>query len=167
MFKVGDAVVHPTRGAGIVIDVEELRRRGDTEPYYNIDLLAPADTILMIPVNGAESQGVREAIQRSHLGKVWHVLQEDPEKLPSNYRTRHKLLNDKLYTGDILKVAEAVRDMAWRRRGEGLTTRGRRIYKKGMRLLAGEIAAAQEIGLADAKAQVRKELRRSLPSSAN
>jgi RNA polymerase-interacting CarD/CdnL/TRCF family regulator len=60
-------------------------------------------------------------------------------------------------------VAEAVRDMAWRRHREGrLTTRGKRMYEEGMLLLAGEIAAAKGIGLADAEIQVRDRLQASL-----
>jgi RNA polymerase-interacting CarD/CdnL/TRCF family regulator len=62
-----------------------------------------------------------------------------------------------------LKVAEAVRDMAWRQKQEGsLTTRGKRMYEEGMMLLAGELAASQDIDLMDAEAQIRAKLGESL-----
>lgn len=164
MFKVGDAVVHPIRGAGIVVDIEELERREGPKPYYNIDLIAHPDTILMIPVSKAEDEGIRQVISKSNLEEVWHILDADPEELPSNYRTRHKAMKEKLQTGDIRKIAEAIRDMAWYRRQRGeLTTRGRRIYQRGMSLLAGEVAATREIGVNAAKAQIRKKLRKNLP----
>jgi RNA polymerase-interacting CarD/CdnL/TRCF family regulator len=79
--------------------------------------------------------------------------------LPTEHKERYQLLEDKLHAGDVLQVAEAVRDMAWRRHREGrLTTRGKRMYEEGMTLLAGEIAAAKGIGIEDAEVQVRDRL---------
>jgi RNA polymerase-interacting CarD/CdnL/TRCF family regulator len=79
--------------------------------------------------------------------------------LPSNHKKRYQILEDKLYAGDIWQVAEAVRDMTWRRQNEGtLTTRGKRMYKEGILLLAGEIAASKGIELTSAEMEVRERL---------
>jgi RNA polymerase-interacting CarD/CdnL/TRCF family regulator len=73
------------------------------------------------------------------------------------------LLEDKLHAGDVFQVAEVVRDMAWRQQQEGsLTTIGKRRYEEGMKILAGEIAAVQEVDLGDAEAQIRARLSESL-----
>ena len=78
------------------------------------------------------------------------------------------MIQERLDTGDASEVAEAVRDMAWRRHREGkLTTRGKRIFEEAMMLLAGEIAAVQEIDVEEAEGQVRTQLRERLaPASA-
>ncbi len=163
MFEVGEAVVHPIRGAGIVTDIEELERHGSSKEYYRVKLLGQGHTTLMIPVKAAKARGLRHAIQRSRLKRVWRVLLAAPEKLPAHYKKRYELVKSKLRTGDLLQIAETVRDMAWRRKQEGsLNTRGKRMYKEGIRLLAGEIAAAQGTDLADAEAQVRGRLWESL-----
>jgi RNA polymerase-interacting CarD/CdnL/TRCF family regulator len=63
----------------------------------------------------------------------------------------------------VFQVAEVVRDMAWRQEREGrLTTVGRRIYEEGITLLAGEIAAVQDVDVADAETQVTARLGESL-----
>jgi CarD family transcriptional regulator len=163
MFKEGDAVVHPIRGAGVVKRVEEREWRGADALYYRIGLLSQPGSSLMIPVGAAEDLGLRRAASQSRLSKVWKVLGTDPEKLPKEHKERYQLLEDKLHAGDVLQVAEAVRDMAWRRHREGrLTTRGKRMYEEGMTLLAGEIAAAKGIGIADAEIQVRDKLQACL-----
>ena len=163
MFKTGDAIVHPVRGAGVVLCVEERQWRGSSELYYRIKLLGQPGTSLMVPVTVVETIGLRRAIPQSNLNQVWHVLHNDPETLPADHKERYQLLEDKLHAGDVLQVAGAVRDMAWRRQREGnLTTRGKRMYDEGMMLLAGEIAATQGIDLTDAEAQIRAKLAESL-----
>jgi CarD family transcriptional regulator len=163
-FKAGDAVVHPVRGAGVIQGVEERDWRGNNTQYYRIGLLGHPGSSLMVPIETAKTIGLRSAIPQSRLKKVWRVLCDDPRKLPPEHKDRYQLLEDKLHAGKVLKVAEAVRDMAWRRQQEGrLTTRGKRIFEEGMTLLAGEIAATQGIDLADAEAQVKEKLRESFP----
>jgi CarD family transcriptional regulator len=159
MFEVGDVVVHPIRGAGVVTDIKELQRRGDSKQYYRIRLLTHARTSLMIPVKGATAKGLRRAIKEYRLNRVWHVLCSNPKKLPTDYEARHELLEHKLRSGDLLQVAEATRDLTWRRQEQnGLTWGDRQAYRRGIKLLAGEIAAAQGTGVLDAEAEVRARL---------
>jgi CarD family transcriptional regulator len=165
-FETGDAVVHPVRGAGVVKSIEERQWRGNDESYYSIRLLYPPASKLMIPASAAKEAGLRRAASKTKLKKMWRVLRADPGRLPTDHKERYAVLEGKMYTGDVLQVAEVVRDMAWRQRQEGrLTTVGKQMYDKGVILLAGEIAVAQGIDLADAEAEVQARLRESLPPS--
>ena len=166
MFKAGDSIIHPIRGAGVVERVEEREWRGSNGLYYRIRLLGQRSVSLMVPIDVAETLGLRRAIPQSRLHLVWRVLGDDPEKLPANHKRRYELLKDKLHTGDVMQVAEVVRDMAWRRKREGnLTTVGKRIYDEGVSLLAGEIAAVQGIDVDNAEVQVTSRLEKSLSLS--
>jgi RNA polymerase-interacting CarD/CdnL/TRCF family regulator len=163
-FQIGDAVVHPVRGAGVIAGLKRFEALGDKEEYYQIDLLRRTNTNLMIPVKDAESQGLRPAVPSNKLERVWRIFYKEPEQLPSNHRARYKVINERLQAGDIYQLTAAVRDMAWRRReNDGFTTKGKRLYEKGVRLLAGEIAVSQGIGLADAEEQIQEQLRAALP----
>jgi RNA polymerase-interacting CarD/CdnL/TRCF family regulator len=87
------------------------------------------------------------------------VLLADPGTLPADHEERYALLGTKLNTGDVLKVAEVVRDMAWRQRHKGhLTKRGKKMYDDGMMLLAGEVAIVKDVKLTDAEAEIRTKL---------
>jgi CarD family transcriptional regulator len=159
MFEVGDAVVHPVRGAGVVTDIEELQRDGGNKAYYKIKLLSQVRTSLMVPVKDATTRGLRRAIRRSKLSRVWRVLLGKPKRLPADYRTRYELLEEKLQSGNLLKIAEVVRDLARRLQNQNSPTVGdRRKYRQGMKLLAAEIAAARDDDLAHVEAQVRARL---------
>ena len=167
MFEAGDAIIHPVRGAGVVVRVEERRWHGSNALYYIIKLLGQPGTKLMIPASAAETLGLRHTIPRSKLSKVWHVLRAVPRTLPSDHKKRYELLDDKLHTGDVFQVTEIVRDMAWRQQREGkLTMMGKQRYEEGMRILAGEIATVQGIDLEDAEAQVRARLSESMSPTA-
>ncbi len=166
MFLVGDAVVHPLRGAGVVEGVSELRQSDGVKEYYNIRMLGRTKTSLMIPVKKVEDSGLRPAISQTNLEEIWTILESDPNDLPSNHKQRYKVLHELLQTGDVFSVAEAVRDIEWRRLNEdGLTTNGSRIYQKGLKLLAGEIAVSQGISITDAEEQVKACLQESLTES--
>jgi CarD family transcriptional regulator len=166
MFKAGDAIVHPVRGAGVVERIEERQWHGSTDKYYRIKLLGQPGTSLMVPVHAAETIGLRRAISRSKLKQVWSMLRADAKPLPADHKARYELLNGRLRAGDVFQVAEAVRDMAWRQKRAGsLTTQGKRIYEEAMRVLSGEIAASQGMNMADAEAQVRTKLGEILSST--
>jgi CarD family transcriptional regulator len=159
VFKIGDPVVHPVHGAGVVEVLEERDVGGRNDQYYRIKLLSQPASNLIVPTRSAGTLGLRRAIARSRLGRVWRILRSAPESLPSDHKKRYELVQDKLQGGDVLQIAEAVRDMSWRQQQEGsLTTRGKRIFEDGMSLLVGELAAAQGIEMADAESQVRSRL---------
>ena len=163
MFEKGDAVVCPAHGAGIVKGFSELNPLEGVQRYYQIELLKQVNTQVMIPVDSAEEQGVRLALTDDELDKVWEVLGSEPKSLPDKHRTRYKVINDKFNSGDIVQLGEAIRDMAWRRRErDGLTKKARRIYRRGVTLLAGEVAVAQGVKLTTAKARIRAKLRKYL-----
>jgi CarD family transcriptional regulator len=165
-FKVGDAVVHPLRGAGVVTAVEERELRGDNDEYYSIDMMGEPSTTLMLPTDAAEDVGLRRAISRSRLRRLWRVLKGDPEDLPDDYKKRYSVLRDKLAEGDTYDVAAMVRDIAWREREEGrLTTVDKRLYDESMSLLAGEVAATQGIELSAAEKEINSRLSKGLASA--
>jgi CarD family transcriptional regulator len=161
MFERGDAIVHPIRGAGVVTDIEERPWRGDSSLYYKIKLLGQDPSIsLRVPVEEADSIGIRYAIPKSQVEQIWQVLFSSPDKLPSNHKTRYKFLKEKLHAGDVLQVAEVVRDLTWRQqKKDHLTTRGKRVYEEGIGFLSGEIAAAQNIDIMEADMKIRTKLR--------
>jgi CarD family transcriptional regulator len=142
-----------------VVDIVERKRQGEMDQYYSIELLSHPDTNLMVPSSSAEKIGLRRAISRTDLKKMWRVLVSDPKRLPDEHRQRYAVLREKLSTGDAFQVAEVVRDMAWRQQEKGhLTTVGKQMYEEGMVLLAGEVAAVRGVEFVDAERQVRAKL---------
>ena len=163
MFKQGDTVVHPARGVGIVTSVEQRQLRGTTEQYYTIDLLDGLGTRVMIPVCAEGTLGLRPGIKVSQLNRVWRVLAAEPQRLPAGYKERNRLVDERLSGGDTLEVAAVVRDLIDRERRKGeLTIVTKRHLRRSLTMLAGEIAAAQDVDLDNAEVQIRARLRTHL-----
>jgi CarD family transcriptional regulator len=160
MFQVGDTVVHPNYGAGIVTEVRKLEFRGTQEkPYYWIKLLSQPETTVMVAVKNEEKVGLRSPIAQANLERVWRVLRADPEALPSDHNKRYHMLKEKLHRGDVFEITEVLRDLAWRRQEKRkLTTRGKRLYRTGLELLASEVAGAQGRDFESVAEQIQERL---------
>ena len=162
MFQVGDRIIHPSYGVGNVTEIKQRHTLGSKRQYYSIQLLNEPGTVVMVPVGAETRLGLRHPITRAKLDRVWHVLEDDPNELPSDHDERCALLDEKLGGGDVFKIAETVRDLVWRRQGRRtLTIRGKRQYERGMALLAGEIASVQDSDLLTAEALIVSALEKS------
>lgn len=163
MFQVGDRIVHPSYGVGTVTEIKERHTLGCGKRYYSIKLLDQPGTVVMVPVGAEERVGLRRPVAEARLGRVWRVLKDDPETLPNDHEQRAALLDEKLSSGDVLAIAEVLRDLTWRREEKNrLTIRGTRLYERGMALLAGEVASAQNSDLLDAEMQISGVLNQSM-----
>jgi len=163
VWKVGDTVIHPAYGAGVVIDIKELEFLGNkSKPYYSIELLSQPATVVMVALRNAEKVGLRAPVPQSKLSQLWRVLHADPRSLPSDHKERYALLKDKLHGGDVFQIAEALRDLAWKKEQKGgLTTEGKRLYEQAMRFLSAEIASTQGSDLSTTEVQISSMLRKA------
>ena len=159
-FRVGDTVVHPGYGAGEVVEIKALEFLGrERKKYYSIDLLSDPGTIVMVPVRDAEEVGLRPPIAQSRMGRVWRVLGSAPQTLPSDHKERYALVQDKLQGGDTVRIAEALRDMAWRREQKSsLTIEGKRLYDRAIRFLSAEIASLRQSDPSTVEAEISQVL---------
>ena len=159
MFNVGDAVYHPTNGAGVIANLQRLPALSEDQRYYKINMLDSSDTVLMVPVREAENLGLRHAVSSDGVREVLRVLSSPPAPLPAAHKERYKLCQDKLSTANAVEIAEVVRDLANRQvANERLNVPGSRIYKKGLELLTGELAVAQGLSLEAAGPQIHAAL---------
>ena len=144
MFQIGEAVVHPGHGPGNVVDIERLSLSNSNKQYYKIRLLDEADMTVWVPVKDAEAHGVRCPVSRSRLNEIWRLLHTKPGTLPSDHKERYAQIREMIENGDVLHIAEALRDLRWKdHHVRSLTIEGKRLYDKGTKLLAAEIALVQ------------------------
>jgi CarD family transcriptional regulator len=146
-----------------VTEIKERHTLGRGKPYYSLRLLNQPEMVVMVPVGAEERMGLRLPVVEDKLERVWRVLRGHPIKLPSDHEKRCTFLDDKLSSGDVFAIAEVLRDLAWRREEKRhLTIRGNRLYERGMALLAGEVASAQNSKLVDAEVLISGVLDRSM-----
>ena len=97
----------------------------------------------MVPTDKVEYVGVRDVVDQNGLDRVFEVLRAEYTEEPTNWSRRYKANLEKLASGDVIKVAEVVRDL-WRRdRERGLSAGEKRMLGKARQILVSELALAE------------------------
>jgi CarD family transcriptional regulator len=140
-FMIGDSVVYPHHGAGTVIKKEDKNILGEVKQYLTIKILHN-DMTVMVPCENAGKAGLRRIIDEEAIKKVLGVLQDDVSEMPKNWNRRFKHNRDKIKTGDILELAEVVRNLALREHEKGLSTGEKQMFTRAKKILASELMYA-------------------------
>jgi CarD family transcriptional regulator len=138
LFNVGDKVVYPHHGAGIVERVEERDVEGERIRFF-ILRLCRGDLKITVPETSTESVGLRGVIGRSEVKSVFEVLHQGQSQMPSNWNHRFKKNRDKIRSGDVYQLAEVVRNLSIREREKGLSTGEKRMLNQARQILLSEI----------------------------
>ena len=162
MFKVGDKVVYPMHGAGVIEAIEEKEVLGQRQTYY-IMRLPIGDMTVMIPTEGAEEIGIRQVVDEQQLEEVFSILRADRTQMSSNWNRRYRANTEKLKTGDIYEVAEVVRNLTIRDREKGLSTGERKMLDSARQILISELVLARDLTEDDAERLLDEVLADHLP----
>lgn len=141
-FAVGDAVVHPYHGAGLVVSRCRRRPLGFAAQNYLEIELADASLRIIVPCDAVRTVGIRAVVGRRRLRRILDVLEGDLEAVPGNWSARQKHYREKLKGGDVLDLAAVIRDLALRDAASGLPASERELYRRSRRVLASELRYA-------------------------
>lgn len=142
-FNIGDKVVYPMHGAGIIEAIEEREVLGKKHKYY-IMKLPIGEMKVMIPMDNVEEIGLRQVIGGEDVEKVFHILRGEQTSMSQNWNRRYRANLEKIKSGDIFEVAEVVRNLAIRDREKGLSTGERKMLENARQILISELVLAQD-----------------------
>lgn len=142
MFNIGDKVVYPMHGAGVIEAIEEKEVLGERQKYY-IMKLPIGEMKVMIPLNNVREIGLRQIVDGEGVQKVFSILQGETSKMSQNWNRRYRANMEKIKSGDIFEVAEVVRNLALRDREKGLSTGERKMLDNARQILISELVLAQ------------------------
>jgi CarD family transcriptional regulator, regulator of rRNA transcription len=140
-FEIGDNVVYPHHGAGVVLKKETKDLLGEKRDYLTIKILHNNMTV-MVPCENAHRAGLRRVIDGDEVNKVIDVLTGEVSEMPKNWNRRFKHNREKIKTGDVFELAEVVRNLAIREWEKGLSTGEKQMYTRAKKILASEFMYA-------------------------
>ncbi|MEA3545073.1 MAG: CarD family transcriptional regulator [Thermodesulfobacteriota bacterium] len=143
MFKVGDMAVYPTQGVGVIEDIEDREYSGHSQKFYILRIVS-SDMKIMIPVTNVSNVGMRRLIDQQHITGIFDALAEPSTsgKIAS-WSRRQREYNDKLKTGDLLEVAQVLRDLYQIGTGKELSYGEKKVLEQARKLLVTEVALAE------------------------
>ncbi|WP_313341265.1 CarD family transcriptional regulator [Sedimentibacter sp.] len=143
MFKLGDKVVYPMHGAGVIETMESKEILGVIKSYYVLKMPI-GEMKLMIPVDNVNNIGLRNIIEKDKVEKVYDILRQAAVLNDSNWNKRYRDNLVKMKTGDIFAVAQVVRDLTYRDREKGLSTGEKKMLVSAKQMLISEIALSTD-----------------------
>jgi len=150
MYSIGDLIVYPMHGAGVIEAIEEKEVLGVLRKYY-IMKLPLDDMMVMIPLDSVEDIGIRKVVLPKIIKEVIAALAEDETTVSQNWNRRYRANIDKIKTGNIFEVTEVVRNLTLRDREKSLSTGERKILNNAKQVLLSEIILVSGIQEEDAK----------------
>jgi len=160
-FSIGDKVVHPVHGSGLITGVEHQELVEGFEHYYVLEIADKGLTVF-VPMRKADELGVRPAASRAELVHILAILNGKPQGLPEDHRERQRRIQEKLTSGSLIQVAEVVRNLAWKEWHGRLTMADSRLRGQGRDLLAAEMALVTDTAVADANEVIDAALARGM-----
>jgi CarD family transcriptional regulator len=152
MFLIGDIIFYPVYGAGYIYNIEEKEFYGSIKKYYIINFRNGMG--IMVPVNSEESKKIRKAISEHECLKVFEILKEEPEKLPSKWSERYRHYNNSIRAGNIYKMTTVLRDIKGLSLKKTLSKSDYKAFCEMLGMISGEIALVLNISFLDARTSI-------------
>ena len=159
MFKVGDKIVYPMHGAGVIEKIEERAILDEKQSYYIIKM--PGEVKVMVPTAKAESIGVRNIIDKDTAGKVINVLEQDSTEMSMKWNKRYRDNVEKMKSGDIFEVADIVRNLSFKQKDKGLSTTEKKMLLNAKQILVSELVLAESKGKEEIESLVENKINMS------
>ena len=143
MFSIGDKICYPMHGVGVMAAIEARSVLGETQQYYILRFVSGRMTA-MVPVNTAESVGLRTLIGINECEKLLEFLKGEPCEENENWNQRYRDNYTKLRGGDIFDVGDVIKCLNHREAKKGLSAGERKMLLTARQVIMAELSAVLE-----------------------
>lgn len=139
MFEIGDKIVYPIHGAGVIVGIDTKVILGEKKEYFILKI--PVNEMkVLVPLGSMDSVGIREIKTPEEMDKVLEVL-KDPtlEKMPTNWNRRYRFHQDKIKTGELEEIAKVIKNLECLDRQKSLSTGERKVLNNARQIILSEM----------------------------
>ncbi|NJC34231.1 CarD family transcriptional regulator [Sphingomonas jejuensis] len=159
-FDVGDYVVYPKHGVGRVVELQQQQIAGINLELYVLRFEKERMT-LRVPTNKAESVGMRKLSSDKTLREALQTLEGKPRVKRTMWSRRAQEYEAKINSGDLVSIAEVVRDLFRADDQPEQSYSERQIFEGAASRLARELAAMEQIDEKSAHAKLLEILNKA------
>ncbi|ERJ82828.1 CarD-like protein [Peptostreptococcaceae bacterium oral taxon 113 str. W5053] len=138
MFNIGDKIVHPMHGAGVIECVEEKDFLGEKKNYYKIKMVLRGIDI-SIPIDKIEKLGLRSVMDNQTKETVKAILGGRMGDMPENWNQRYRANLELIKTGDVRELAVVVRNLFLLDMEKGLSAGEKKMLNVAKQMMISEI----------------------------
>src|ERR1700681_599431 len=133
-FQVGEKVVYPNQGVGIIEQISTRNLTGQPQMFYLLKLNASSLRV-MVPMSNVGSVGLRRVAKHSEIGTILEFLQKGRSKCPQDWKGRFKENSEKMRSGSIQQVAEVFKTLLVLSQVKPLSFREKKMLDRAWQLL--------------------------------
>jgi CarD family transcriptional regulator len=160
-FKIGDRLVYPNHGVGVVETIQESLLDGSPSPCYQLRLIGNNSRV-MVPVGNSDRIGLRPLTRRNEVGTVFRVLENGHVPATGDWKGRYKQNLDKMRSGRLTDIADVLKNLSWVQKQKALSFREKKMFERARYLIVSEIAQVNGLPEAEVETEVEKALDRSV-----
>ncbi|HKH97642.1 MAG TPA: CarD family transcriptional regulator [Candidatus Sulfotelmatobacter sp.] len=141
-FHIGDKVVYPNHGVGVIEQVGSRSVGASVERFYLLHIKASSLKV-MVPCHNAGSVGLRRVVRNGEVQKVLDLLSLSENGSNGDWKDRFKENSDRMRTGSLLEVAGVLKGLVALRQAKPLSFREKKMLERARYLLVSELAMAR------------------------
>ncbi len=157
MFCVGDKIVHPMHGAGVIENIVEQKINGTNRDYYVLKMPV-GGMLVMIPTTTSNEIGVRPVVNAARADEIIECLPDIEIDMTQNWNRRYRENMLRIKSGDLVEVAKVVKGLMERERNRGLSTGERKMLHSAKQILISEIVLAKSTSYEEVENDINKAL---------
>lgn len=157
MYRIGDKIVHPMHGAGIVDEIVTRKVNNVQRDYYSLRLPI-GGMLVLIPTDHCQEIGVRPVLTSQEFEDVLEAIRVLQVKLETNWNHRYQENMQRLKSGDLLEVAKVVKSLLLRDTRRGLSTGERKMLHSAKQILISELSLSHDIPFEEAEGRIDQVL---------
>jgi CarD family transcriptional regulator, regulator of rRNA transcription len=158
-FQVGDKVIYPNHGLGVVEKIEEKTILGTTCGFFHLRILSNETTVL-VPVANVDNVGLRRAITDEEVERLFYLIGDGKIENHSNWKGRFKDNSDKMRTGSIYDMADVLKSLTFLSKSKSLSFREKRMLDRAKSLIISEVSEVMRLNVTEIEDRVEKALER-------
>lgn len=142
MYDIGDKVVYPMHGAGIIEAIEQNTIMGEVKKYYVLRIPV-GDMKVMVPMDKALEVGLRDVIDSKEADNVLDEFKNFIPEQDVNWNKRYRENMVRIKSGDIYEVVRVVKSLMYREMSRGLSTGEHKMLNNAKQILISELVVAK------------------------
>jgi CarD family transcriptional regulator len=156
-FKIGDRVIYPNQGLGMVVDVQEQAYNGEKFTVYHLRLVS-SNTLVMIPLSSFEEIGIRKLIGNGAVKEIFDYLKNGEVEVTMNWKGRYKEHTGLMKSGTVLNMVSVLKSLYYLSLLKPLSFREKKMMEKAKELVVSEIAMASSMSAAQIERKITATL---------
>lgn len=158
-FKVGDRLVYPNYGVGVVESIRDSVLGGSPAPWYELRLFGN-DSRVMLPVRNSDRIGLRLLTRSADVESVYSVLENATFTPSGDWKSRYKQNLDRMRAGRLRDVAEVLRNLTFAQKRKALASQEKKMFEHARSLIVSEVAQVCGLPESEVAAKVEEALSR-------